>query len=130
MRAGIIIDGVPFRGELGAEEIGSDIKVFTSALRDSHPVAKQAIDRLGQDLSSLVLQIVNLIEPGVLMIDSNEPELRSVLLEYLQRSLEKHRLAFEPGQTQLIASNLGEYGLTRGAIVPTLQRVFRIPQWG
>jgi len=147
--AGIIIDGVPFRGEfgaageirtpvasplvhareLGAEEIGSDIKVFTSALLDSHPIAKQAIDRLGQDLSYLVLQIVNLIEPGVLMVDSNEPELRSVLLEYLQRSLEKHKFAFEPGQTQLVASNLGEYGLTRGAIVPTLQRVFRIPQW-
>jgi predicted NBD/HSP70 family sugar kinase len=147
--AGIIIDGEPYRGEFGAAgeirtpmasplvhardlgllEEGDGIKPLIKALKESHPLAKQAIDRLGEDLSPLVLQIVNLLEPGVLMVDSDEPELRDILLDYLQKTLEQHKLAFEPGQTQLIASNLGEYALTRGAIVPTLQRMFRIPQW-
>ena len=147
--AGIIIDGQPYHGEFGAageirtqvasplvharemgeEALGANIADFANALKQGNPVAKKAITRLGESMSCLVLQIVNLIEPGLLIIDSEEPVLRDVLLEYLQDVLEKHKLAYEIGQTRLVASDLGEYGLTRGAIVPTLQRIFRIPQW-
>ena len=147
--AGIIIDGQPYHGEfgaageirtpvasplvhareMGAEAIGASIADFTDALKQGDPVAKKAIACLGKSVSSLVLQIVNLLEPGLLIIDSEEPVLRDELIEYLQHVLEKNKLAYEKGRTRLVASDLGEYGLTRGAIVPTLQRIFRIPQW-
>ena len=84
---------------------------------------------MGEELSVLVLHILNLLEPGVLMIGSDSPVLRDVLLEQWHRLLEKQCLAYEAGRTKLMASTLGEYGVVRGAIVPTLQRVFRIPQW-
>ena len=147
--AGIIIDGQPYHGEFGAageirtpvasplvhakemgeEALGASIANFADGLKQGNPIANQAIARMGESVSSLVLQIVNLIEPGLLIIDSEEPVLRDVLVEYLQNVLEEHKLAYEVGQTRLVASDLGEYGLTRGAIVPTLQRIFRIPQW-
>ena len=147
--AGIIIEGQPYHGEFGAageirtpvasplvharemgeEALGASIADFTEALKQGNPVAKQAMAKMGESVSNLVLQIVNLIEPGLLIIDSEEPMLRDLLIKYLQDFLEKHKLAYEKGQTRLVASDLGEYGLTRGAIVPTLQRIFRIPHW-
>jgi hypothetical protein len=33
------------------------------------------------------------------------------------------------GKTSIVASTLGSYGVARGAVAPTLQRIFRIPQW-
>ena len=147
--AGIIINGEPFHGEFGAagefrtpiihplthfmKSEDSTEKHDTSALirafQQGDPAAQKALDQLGKELSSVVLQVVNLIEPGVLMIDSDEPVLRDWLLSSLQKTLDDNRLPYESGKTRLIASTLGEYGILRGAVVPSLQRIFRVPQW-
>jgi len=145
---GIIINGEPYHGEFGAageittpvthplvhaKKVGAKsldtVAAFTQAVQRSNPLALEAMELVGQELSTLVLHIVNLLEPGVLMIGSDVPVLRDVLLDQSVKVLEKQSLAFEAGRTQLMASTLGEYGVVQGAIVPTLQRVFRIPQW-
>ncbi len=145
---GIIINGEPYHGEFGAageittpvthpllhaEKIGAKrfetVSAFTQAVQRSDPQALQAMELVGAELSTLVLHVVNLLEPGVLMIGSDVPVLRDLLLDHWHGVLEEQSLAYEAGKTQLMASTLGEYGVVQGAIVPTLQRVFRIPQW-
>ena len=146
--SGIIVNGEPYHGEFGAageittminhplvyaREIGAQsfdgLTEFSDALEKDDPVAAAALHRVGSELAILALHIVNLLEPGVLMIGSDAPLLRDRLLVQLQQVLDKEGLAYEPGKTRLLASTLGDSCLMRGAVVPTLQRVFRIPQW-
>jgi N-acetylglucosamine repressor len=146
--SGIIVNGEPYHGEFGAageittminhplvyaKEMGgttfAGLAEFSIALEQNDPVATAALHRVGNELSTLALHIVNLLEPGVLMIGSDAPLLRDRLLTQLEQVLVKQGLAYEAGKTKLLASTLGDACLMRGAIVPTLQRVFRIPQW-
>lgn len=144
---GIIIHGEPFHGEFGAageitlplihplvyaKQLGAQFETvedFTRAFQEKDPRATEAISKVGEDIASLARHIVNLLEPGVLMLGSDAPVLRDALLDLTKESLRKHRLDYELGETQLLASTLGEYGVVRGATVPTLQRLFRMPQW-
>ncbi len=145
---GIIIRGEPYHGEFGAAgeittpvthplvhagRIGGatfkGLAAFSEALREHHPTAQAAIQCVVEELATLVLHIVNLLEPGVLMVGSDSPELRDELLARLRPMLDQQKLAFEAGTTKLVPAMLGEFGVLRGAIVPTLQRVFRLPQW-
>jgi predicted NBD/HSP70 family sugar kinase len=146
--SGIIVNGEPYYGEFGAageittminhplvyaKEMGgksfAGLAEFCAAVEDDDPVAMAALYRVGNELSTLVLHIVNLLEPGVLMFGSDAPLLRARLLVQLDQVLVKQGLAYEAGKTKLLASTLGDSCLMRGAIVPTLQRLFRIPQW-
>ena len=144
---GIIINGEPYHGEFGAageittpvthplvhaEKAGhsfNTVESLTNAVQSGDPSAQAALESVGNEISTLVQHIVNLLEPGILMIGSDAPVLCEILLEQLRKILEEQSLAYEAGKTQVVASTLGEYGVVRGAIVPTLQRVFRIPQW-
>ena len=87
------------------------------------------MDRVAKDVSSLVVHAVNFLEPGMLVVGSDNPILRNELLGRLRRTLEEHRLLHEAGKTRLVASELGEFGAVRGAVVPALHRVFRMPRW-
>lgn len=145
---GIIINGEPYHGEFGAageittsvrhplalarENDGQayqDIADFTKAFQAGQSAAVSAMKHVGDELATLVLHIVNLLEPGILMVGSDTPILYDSLLDRFRRKLEELRLPHEAGKTNVIASTLGQYGVVRGAVVPTLQRVFRLPQW-
>lgn len=145
--SGIIVNGEPYHGEFGAageittmtnhplvhaREMGVEFEgltAFSDAIERGDALASAALYRVGSELSTLALHIVNLLEPGVLMVGSDAPLLRDRLLEQLQQVLDKQGLAYEAGKTRLLASTLGDSCLMRGSVVPTLQRVFRIPQW-
>lgn len=145
---GIIIHGELYHGEFGAAgeittpvahplvhfhaitgEQHHDLAEFVTAVESGLPAAKQAMERVGDQMNSLVLHIVNLLEPGVFIIGSDTQELCSELLVQFKDILHKSGLTYQTGKTNLMASMLGNYGVTRGAVVPTLQRVFRLPQW-
>ena len=145
---GIIINGEPYHGEFGAageittpvthplvfaKQNGAksldSVEAFTQAVQRGNPQALEAIKSVAAELAPLVQHVVNLLEPGVLMIGSDAPLLRDILLAQWEQVLQQQSLAYEAGKTKVLASTLGEYGVMRGSIVPTLQRVFRIPQW-
>jgi predicted NBD/HSP70 family sugar kinase len=145
---GIIVNGEPYHGEFGAAgEITSpvahpmvhannhfggayaNVADFLAAFRSSAAPAVKALHHVGDELATLVLHIINLLEPGMLIVGSDAPLLRDALLDRVRSTLEVHQLAYEAGKTQVLASTLGDYGVVRGAIVPTLQRVFRMPRW-
>jgi predicted NBD/HSP70 family sugar kinase len=145
---GIIIHGAAYHGQFGAAgEITTPIKhplayvskrgadapptlaAFIEMLAEAHPAAESAMERVASELSTLVMHILNLLEPGLLVIGTDAPPLRDWLLERLRAFVQEHGLPHQAGSTQLVASSLGKFGVARGAIVPTLQRVFRIPQW-
>lgn len=146
--SGIIVNGEPYHGEFGAAgEITTPIEHPLADARDAagnpyadmdalvgafirdEPGAARAVDRLARDLSTLVLHAVNFLEPGMLIIGSDISELRDPVLDRLTRIVQSHTVDYVPGKTQIVGSTLGEYGVVRGAVVPTLQRVFRMPRW-
>jgi predicted NBD/HSP70 family sugar kinase len=147
---GVILNGAPSHGEFGAageittpvfhplvhakrsglaEEDYPSLAALVAGVQRDEPPALAAIEGVARELGALVIHIVNLFEPGILVIGSDEPVLRDALLERFQRSVDEHCLPFQAGHTRLAASTLGMYGIARGAIVPTLQRLFRIPHW-
>ncbi len=146
--SGIIIHGAAYHGEFGAAgeittpvkhplataaELGDDaprtLPAFIAALDAKHPSAEAAMQRLAAELSTLVIYVVNLLEPGVVVIGADAPPLRDWLLGPLEAYVSEYRLPHRAGATRLAASRLGKFGVARGAIVPTLQRMFRIPHW-
>jgi len=146
--SGIIINGEPYHGEFGAageittlvahpmvdarDEQGNafeTVDAFCTALAAEQPSAVKSMDRVAEDMSHLVVHAVNFLEPGQLILGSDNSMLRDELLVRLQQILDRHRLRHEAGKTKLVVSELGEYGAVRGAVVPVLQRMFRMPRW-
>jgi len=145
---GIILNGESFHGEFGAAgeittpvahplmdardvagEPFKSIDAFLAAIEKKAPAAVTAMERTARGLSGLVLHIINLLEPGMLIIGSDVEQLRDDIVERLRHIVDEHRLSYEGGNTEIQNSTLGEFGVVRGAVVPTLQRVFRMPQW-
>lgn len=145
--SGIIIDGEPYHGEFGAAgevttpvdhpcagvrdqegQLFADTETFVAALQKGQRSAVQATERLAADIGVHVLHAINFLDPGVVVIESDEPVLRDAILVRLRRIVAEDRLRQEAGRTTVTASALGEFGMARGAVVPTLQRIFRIPR--
>ena len=144
---GLIINGHPYCGEFGgAGEISTPLahpvahlaraghkfsgaEEFAESVQAGQPEALAALSKVANELAPLVRHTVNLLEPGVLMLGSDMPSLRDELLSALRDDLDKHHMDYEQGRTELRASALGDFGVVRGAAVPALQRLFRMPQW-
>jgi N-acetylglucosamine repressor len=145
---GIILNGEVFHGEFGAAgEITTpvthplhysadaggrpftNVDAFVQALAVNDAGAEAGLQRLVADIAPLVLHIVNLLEPGMLIVGSDVAGLRKTVVTRLESVVREHRLSYEAGETQILASTLGDFGVVRGAVVPVLQRLFRMPQW-
>ena len=145
---GLIIHGEPYHGEFGAageittpvahplvdarDDQGqpfADTAQLVAALQAGQTSAVAAMDRVAKDLSLLVLHAINLLEPGRLIIESDIPELGEAYRIRLDRVLGEHVLRPDRGRTEVMLSNLGEFGGVRGAVVPALRRFFKLPSW-
>ena len=145
---GIIIHGELYHGEFGAageittpivhpiasyrsltKKSCNDLDEFIAAVESRDANALQAIQLAGEQLGPLLLHIVNILEPGAIVVGSDAQPLCDMLLQRFEAMLQKNNLAYQAGRTKVVSSMLGSYGVTRGAVVPTLQRVFRMPQW-
>jgi len=146
--SGIIINGEPYHGAFGAAgEISrlvvhplayardaegrpfANTAALESAYLDGLPSAVEAMDRVAGDISNYVIHAINFLDPGVVVLGSDHEVLRDAVLDRLNRILAEDALRQEVGTTEIMASTLGEFGMVRGAVVPTLQRVFRMPRW-
>jgi predicted NBD/HSP70 family sugar kinase len=145
---GLIINGEPYYGESGAAgeittspmahpmallaEQGqslADVEAFAALVESRHPESLRAIQSSAAELVPLVIHIINLLDPGVLIFGSDMPMLRDEMLPALREALVRSHPEIDQCQTELRASALGDFGVVRGVTVPTLQRLFRMPQW-
>ncbi len=145
--SGIIINGEPYQGEFGAAgEITTvvehplvsardgagrpfaDLETFVTTLQQGQSSAVAAMDRVASEVGAHVLHAINFLDPAMVVVESDEPVLRGMILSRLERIVHEDRLRREVGRTKIIASELGEFGMVRGAVVPTLQRVLRMPR--
>lgn len=140
----LIIHGEPYHGEFGSagevtEPIAHpltdaladtgrpypDTTAFTKGLLSGHPSAVEAMDRVGNEIASFVVQAINLLEPGRVIIESDVPELGRELQVRLDRICGKRELH---DKTEIVLANVGEFGGVTGAVVPTLKRMFTPPR--
>lgn len=147
--SGIIINGEPFPGEFGAAgEITSLVEHpclhardaeghcfpntagFVSAFRAGQVSAIAAMDRVGRDVAAHVMDAINFLDPGMVIIDSDHVVLGEAVLRQLRGIVERDHLRQVVGRTKVVASGLGAFGMVRGAVMPTLERVFRMPRLG
>jgi predicted NBD/HSP70 family sugar kinase len=146
--SGVIVNGEPYHGEFGAageittpvphplafarDEAGrpfADLAAFVAAVEAGQKRAVHAMERVAAELAVIAEHAINFLEPGMLVIAADEPFLQEQLVQRVGLILEQHRLAHEAGRTVICGSSLGEFGVVRGAVVPTLQRIFRMPRW-
>ena len=145
---GLILQGEPYHGEFGtAGEVAPPVAhplvdarddqgqplanttEFIAALQAGQTSAVAAMDRVGRELALLVQHVINLLEPGRLIVESDVPELGEAFRVRLERILQEHSLRFRRGQPEIMFSTLGEFTGVRGAIVPVLRRISRLPSW-
>jgi len=145
---GLIIHGEPYRGEFGtAGELATPVlhplvdarddrgrpfagaAEFVAALQAGQAGAVAAMDRVAGDLMQLVLCAVDLLEPGRLVIEADVAELGAAFEARLAQNLAARRARQRCGQTDVVFATRGEFAGVRGAVVPALQRLFRLPSW-
>ncbi len=147
LAGGVIVDGEPYHGDFGAageisslvphplqymEESGGpdphDTFDFEALFTSGDARAIAALDRSAQDIQAYVMHAINFLDPGVLVIDSDHPDLRNAVLARVKDYLAEDTIRAEVGETRVLVSTLGKFGMVRGAVVPALQRVFRLPR--
>jgi N-acetylglucosamine repressor len=147
--SGIIINGEPYHGEFGAAgEITSLVEhprrharddhgarfvntdAFVAAFRAGQASAVAAMARVEHDIAAHVMDAINFLDPGMVVIDSDYAVLGEVVLRKLRDIVARDALREVVGRTRVVASELGEYGMVRGAVMPALDRIFRLPRLG
>ncbi len=140
---GIVLEGEPFHGEFGAAgeittPIAHPIKHLNSSQAVSHfvdRVAKgdresvMALQASSDEIAKLAVHVINFLEPGMLILGIDEPRLVQPVLTRIRSRVREAGLAETTDHTRVVAADLGEFGLVRGAVVPALQDVFRLPRW-
>lgn len=146
--SGIIIHGEPYHGSFGAAgelsqpvahpltyardaagERFANTHAFAEAAQAGETGALEGLERLESDIGTVIRVAAGILDPAVIVMDSDTTILRDLLLPRLERLLNDDYLRKEAGQPRLAPSSMGKVGMTRGAIVPTLQRIFRMPRW-
>lgn len=143
---GIVLDGEPFHGEFGAAgEITTPIEhpvtqlnmspspdavsEFAELVMKGDTKAALALNRSSEEVATLAIHVINFLEPGMLIVGIDEPRLVEPVLSHVRSTVRDAGLADVAGRTKVVAADLGEFGLVRGAVVPPLQEVFRLPRW-
>ncbi len=147
--SGIIINSKPYHGEFGAAgeitslvqhprmlarnergELYADTTSFEAAFAVKNPQAVAAMERVGWDIASRLMDAINFLDPAMVVIGSDHVRLGAVVLSQLQEMVETDGLRRVVGTTEVVASHLGETGMVIGAVTPTLDRVFGGPTLG
>ncbi|GJM26440.1 MAG: hypothetical protein DHS20C16_28550 [Phycisphaerae bacterium] len=143
---GIVIDGEPFHGEFGAAgeittpvahpvmQLGSSqstqaVSQFVDLVTKGDRNATSALEISSDEVARLAIHIINFLEPGMLILGIDEPRLVQPVLTRIRSRVREAGLAETTDHTQVVAADLGKFGLVRGAVVPALQDVFRLPRW-
>jgi predicted NBD/HSP70 family sugar kinase len=143
---GIVLDGEPFHGEFGAAgEITTPIahplthlsappsintvSRFVELVANGDGDATLALQQSSDEVANLAIHVINFLEPGMLILGIDEPRLVELVVSRIRSRVRGAGLADATDRTQVVAADLGEFGLVRGAVVPALQEVFRLPRW-
>lgn len=145
--SGIIIHGEPYHGEFGAAgEITSLVEHprmrlpggggakpastddFIAELVGGSSDAVAAMDRVGREIGGHVMAAINFLDPGMVIVASDRPELGQAVRDRLVAMVGEDPLRRVVGRTRVTPSTLGEMGMAQGAAVPALARVFRLPR--
>lgn len=144
--SGIIINGEPYHGEFGAAgEISTlvehprmrvvdaqgqrlpDTRALLAALVAGDSSAVAAMRACAQEIAVHVLDAINFLDPAMVVLESDYPELREVILARLREIVDEDSLRRIVGHTRIVASALGEFAMLQGSVTPTLRRIFRLP---
>jgi predicted NBD/HSP70 family sugar kinase len=94
--------------------------IVTAALA-KNPGALSVIDELGHYLGIAVAGLLNLLNPGIVVVGGEITGVGDLLLDRLRDSVSARALSTSVAETRLLTSNLGEQAIAVGAATFVLQ---------
>lgn len=112
---------VPFvLSALEAALPGATFPEVIEQARQGHPPAARALDDVGTHLGQVLSVAVNLLQPAAIVVGGEMSAAGDLVLQPLRAALRRHCLDTVAGETQVIATELGEDATLIGAVEAAL----------
>ena len=112
--------------EFGPEEV-RDLDDFLKHVRSGTPWAVEVANRAGHDIGVAVANLVNLLNPGLVVLGGTLTGAGEHLLSPLLKSMRERSLGTSVESTEVVLSALGDTAISRGAAALVLERVLAEP---
>jgi predicted NBD/HSP70 family sugar kinase len=103
------------------------LAAIVTAARRADPTARQLVDRVGTTLGIAVAGLLNLLNPGVVVLGGEIASLGELLLEPLRATVRARALAASIADTRIVTSELGSRAIAVGAATQVLQAALADP---
>jgi predicted NBD/HSP70 family sugar kinase len=103
--------------EITAQEVGR-------AARDGDAVSQQLLADAGRHVGSALASLVNLLNPGLVLIGGGVVEAGEFVLDPIRQAVRERSMRASLHATRLEKAQLGERATARGAVALALTRTF------
>ncbi len=104
---------------------GLELDVLITASLNDGPIARPLVARAGHDLGVALADLLNLTNPGTVVLDGSRPRAGQVLLASLREVLQARRLSASRGGSQVLVSAPGDEAVDLGSATLVLQSALR-----
>lgn len=95
--------------------------------RDGHEVARRVFAHAGRRIGTALTSLVNLLNPGIIIIGGRVAQAGPLLLEPLRETVHRRALPVAMQRTRIVESKLGSEAIAIGAVTTVLQDLFSGP---
>lgn len=97
------------------------------AAKQGDPLAQRIFAQAGRRIGTAVTSLVNLFNPGIIVVGGGVARAGHFLLEPLRETVEQRALPVAMQRTEIVESQLGPNAIAIGAVTTVLRELFRGP---
>ncbi len=97
------------------------------AARQGNPMARSIFAQAGRRIGTALIGLVNLLNPGVIIVGGGVARAGHLLLEPLRETVRQRALGVAAPRTRIVESQLGADAIAIGAVTVVLQELFSGP---
>ncbi len=109
-------------------ETNATLHTLIQRVRDNDATAVRCVHQFAEDLGTGIGSLINLINPGVMVIDTALTPISGIISQFLIPRINKATLPFPRRNVRILFSSLGEQAMAYGATAILLDRIFAPPQ--
>lgn len=113
-------------GKFGQQDALSILDLIEAA-RQGNPTARLLFAQAGRRIGTALIGLVNLLNPGVIIIGGGVARAGSLLLDPLRETVRQRALGVAAPHTRIVESQLGAEAIAVGAVTVVLQELFSGP---